>query len=475
MPKIHLGFVSPEPEDAKPEPWRLHRAYFKSKIGGFPAWLNPDNTPTVKCDNCQSAMVLLVQIYCPMEQAFSYHRVLYVFMCRDEECHLEYKVDIDIDKVVADVESTGLSETNVPSPKNHMEPHKTQTKLKLPYKVFRCQLPQINLFYLPTPTPNYDSDKRISELADRKLASDFCFNCGQTAKNRCKNCKAVAYCNKNCQTIHWKTMHKKVCKKCDDDKAATGNKNFIYPTSQSAWSYKENEVVCEPEPKLKDLKDKNSKHGAASEKELLEKFHKNSEFTDQEVDETVDSKTYKIDKTFVKFVQRLNREPEQILRYLSNFEEKLELVVNYETQKLDEEAKHISKCKFCGGPRCLEMQITPQILNYIKPDENPLKKVGGNSKKNTARSRNRNNSVNLAKTKENIDKYIDFGLLNIYTCEDNCKFSENYSEEVITRHYPSDKNTVYARNSDDSETESESESESEVEGSDESGSTDFEG
>ena len=41
-----------------------------------------------------------------------------------------------------------------------------------------------------------------------------CANCG-TIENlrRCNGCKTVSYCSVKCQTIHWKSNHKKQCKK----------------------------------------------------------------------------------------------------------------------------------------------------------------------------------------------------------------------------------------------------------------------
>lgn len=42
-----------------------------------------------------------------------------------------------------------------------------------------------------------------------------CAYCGKGGKKlkKCNNCRAVAYCGKECQTLHWHAHHKKVCHK----------------------------------------------------------------------------------------------------------------------------------------------------------------------------------------------------------------------------------------------------------------------
>lgn len=421
MPRIELGFPLPETE-----PWRLHRAFFKSKIGGFPAWLNPDNTPSVRCENCKNSMVLLLQIYSPQNQRYSYHRTIYVFMCRDAECHQEFRVEPSL--------ATSNSKS---SHEKEKEDDFTKVCLKLPYKVFSTQLSQRNLYYQLQPAKNYDNDKTITKTADEKLASDFCFNCGQKATSRCKNCKMVAYCDKICQTIHWKTMHKNSCKEYvkainsgkKSKKSSGSSSNFIYPTSQSSWSYKELEIATEREPKLHD-----SSKGDTVDKinnSLLEKYK--TDFDQEEIDNLKINKKLKIDKVFLKFQTRVSRVPDQILRYIPVFDPRLELFVN------DQQITTLPPCPSCKGPRILEFQIMPQILNFIRPDENPLMK---NTNK-TSKSRKAGGKISSADLLG-----VDFGLLNVYTCQDVCDHSKNlkttnYLEEHISRHFPSDKNAVF--------------------------------
>jgi len=511
MPRIDLGFIP----SGTIEPWKLHRAFFKSKIGGFPAWLNPDRTPSVICDNCKSSMVLLLQLYAPREESYSYHRTIFVFMCRDVECHQEYKYEVqqvdDIERKIREscnISSAGGATNNNSNngrfSSTSMETEEpVKTPLKLPYKVYRCQLPQKNMFYDSNPSSNYENDRSVVVRADQKLANDFCFNCGQCAKSRCTKCKAVAYCCKNCQTIHWKTMHKTKCQAWQEasSKQKSGtknnnkkkggkngkgsrqkssssisnqvkNSNFVYPNSQSSWSYNEMEIIVEPEPKVDKIK--NQKELDRLNKQLMAE-HKN-ELKQEEVDQTVTNKNLKIDKYFLKFQNRLNRDPEQILRYYEFYDQRCELKVSKtqaeECKKYSQRSgtKLVPPCPYCKNDRSLEFQITPQILNYIKPEKNPLNNhlLGKNNRKITA---------------SDLEKMIDFGVLNVYTCDKNCDYMKlmnncssedpnnqsNYSEEQILRYYPMAKSTVYEVESTDtgmdySENE-ESESESEYEGS----------
>ena len=50
-----------------------------------------------------------------------------------------------------------------------------------------------------------------------------CAKCGQRAALRCSRCKAVHYCNRTCQSAHWKGSHKHECRKPGDEAKAIGD------------------------------------------------------------------------------------------------------------------------------------------------------------------------------------------------------------------------------------------------------------
>lgn len=70
----------------------LTNKYFPSKVGGKPAWLDLQNIPKpsdLECAECKEPNVFLCQIYAPNEEKVEcFHRTIYVFMCRNQNCNL---------------------------------------------------------------------------------------------------------------------------------------------------------------------------------------------------------------------------------------------------------------------------------------------------------------------------------------------------------------------------------------------------
>ena len=80
--EVELGFLmSPE------EGWRI---WDSAKFGGKPWWLNPTKIPTlsdIQCKCCEKPMCFLMQLYNPCNShENAYHRSLYVYVCRNQEC-----------------------------------------------------------------------------------------------------------------------------------------------------------------------------------------------------------------------------------------------------------------------------------------------------------------------------------------------------------------------------------------------------
>lgn len=65
--------------------------FMPTKIGGKPKWLNLDNIPNksdIECKICKQRLIFLLQIYAPFDKYdYSYHRMLYIFCCRNIKCH----------------------------------------------------------------------------------------------------------------------------------------------------------------------------------------------------------------------------------------------------------------------------------------------------------------------------------------------------------------------------------------------------
>lgn len=68
----------------------LARDRFPSKVGGFPAWLDPEHVPEAShltCSRCERVMRFLAQIYAPIDDIDeAFHRTLFVFCCVTPSC-----------------------------------------------------------------------------------------------------------------------------------------------------------------------------------------------------------------------------------------------------------------------------------------------------------------------------------------------------------------------------------------------------
>lgn len=167
---VELGFIEEETEG-----WKLSSAFFVSKVGGHPAWLNLKDLPApteLKCPSCELPTQFLLQIYAPLDENETFHRVIFVFICSRKRCCVERN-----------------------SNKNLL--------------VFRCQLQRQNDFYSVQP-PNME-DKELAEINPQKFGNTLCRMCGCKGGLKCGACKKVSYCSKEHQQFDWKLFHKKEC------------------------------------------------------------------------------------------------------------------------------------------------------------------------------------------------------------------------------------------------------------------------
>ncbi|ORY84848.1 programmed cell death protein 2 [Protomyces lactucae-debilis] len=161
-------------------------------------------------------------------------------------------------------------------------------------------------------------------------------------------------------------------------------------SSQEDEQFALNEIVSESEPAdVASTKEKEDKKHAAVlvENDGSEKYTK-----------------VKGDGAFYKFSKRLQKAPEQVLRYYrteqllaSSHEAALWIA---DAQQLAD--KDIPACA-CGAARSLEFQMMPTAISFLGQDE----------------------------TKQDS---IDYGVLNVYTCNEACRLgNEGYAEEVCWR------------------------------------------
>ncbi|KAL6051200.1 Programmed cell death protein 2, variant 2 [Balamuthia mandrillaris] len=306
--KVFLGFVEKAPRRLINYPFLL------SKVGGKPVWLIPKGVPSseqLQCPHCEAPMPLLLQVYAPLSHEDSYHRFLYVFACKDGACH--------------------------------------QRLLNGSFKVLRCQLPKDNPYYLPVPPspspsspsqqqqqqqqqqkPNKEKEKEETDTESESEEEDddapryrfvppstftTCIICGAGAPKRCGKCKAAHYCSRAHQVLHW-PQHKLQCASLDANSKQQDANNISKEEEEEEEQHPalwpEFEIVTEAEgPPTETEK-------ALSEKELKERYGAIPVVHPQgkdDPDADFEMK-YQADGSFVKFQQRISRDPDQCLRFV---------------------------------------------------------------------------------------------------------------------------------------------------------------
>ncbi|PVU86645.1 hypothetical protein BB561_006616 [Smittium simulii] len=298
-----LGFIEDDmysPTDA-----------FVSKVGGTPNWLHytqPLNSASVTCKNCKEPMILLLQLYAPEDiPAQAYHRVLYLFTCRNGKCH-----------------RAGFKES---------------------FSVLRSQLSKENEYYTIQKLSNtseyddkenedsYQSETEYSEsetdesyentLRPGIIEPKLCIVCGLSGTHSCSKCKNQYYCSKEHQLVDWTLgQHKTNC-----DYEILSETEVITKAKKTPI---EGTVIGKPEE-----------------------------------DELDEDSIVEVDKPFLDFQQRISHNPTQILRYARNadYDKDCEpLWVNSFGKPSDD---NIPKCELCGSERTFEFQVMPQLLNYL--------------------------------------------------------------------------------------------------------------
>lgn len=336
----------------------LKSQYFPSKIGGKPAWLSfkplPDSS-TLKCQICKEPMCFLLQIYAPENLERAFHRTIFIFVCRNGAC----------------------SEVN--SSKN--------------FVALRCQLPLHNEFYPSTPIKSVEEEEESKKV---EQFSKLCSLCGCLGDKQCAKCKNVAYCDRSHQVLHWKMVHKNECCRMITDKSVemtAGIKNdSMFPEFELVI---ESEVLADGEksneesPNEKSEEEKMKEYEAfLRENDLDEKSGVGkTNFDDLEAFETTD-----VDKVFKKFSKRIERNPEQVIRYDRGGSP---LWATDFTP-----GNGIPDCSICGSPRIFEFQVMPHLLHHLNVDD--------------------------------IGKSLDWATVAVYTCAEACSIPNfGYSTEFV--------------------------------------------
>ena len=147
------------------------------KLGGRPLWLTLGGgapLPSCACGACGQPLLLLAQVYAPLEDAEAqhddaYHRALYVLACARGAC------------------------VNVAGRAGGV-------------RVLRSQLPRANALLPPNAD---DAIERPAWVSTPE--SPLCCLCGFPAPSRCARCRGPRYCSRAHQLAHWRLGHKGEC------------------------------------------------------------------------------------------------------------------------------------------------------------------------------------------------------------------------------------------------------------------------
>uniref|UniRef100_A0A2M4BST4 Putative pcdc2/rp-8 programmed cell death protein 2 n=1 Tax=Anopheles marajoara TaxID=58244 RepID=A0A2M4BST4_9DIPT len=308
---VDLGFLEPC------ESWLLTNKFFRSKLGGKPAWLELKNLPKPEellCTRCDKPLAFLCQVYAPIEEnAGCFHRVLYVFVCISASC-----------------ESDGNGRT---------------------IKVLRSQLPRRNAFYA------YDPPDETVESPAVTSPVPLCVVCGCRGPKRCGRCQLVNYCGVVHQRLDWSAGHKPVC---GEEHSSVAEKR-----KHTTFVFSECEIVTEPEeqeskPKLSEEE---------NEKRQMEEFERLKsegkvgvldELPEEELDKYAGTVDQAEDKVFARFKKRTADAPDQVLRYERGGTPLWLSPIVPQT---------VPDCERCGSRRIFEFQVMPQLLSFLERDE----------------------------------------------------------------------------------------------------------
>ena len=324
---MELGFV-----EKVRDPSELSSAFFPSKVGGKPEWLDLQNLPspeTLSCGHCKSPLVFLLQVYAPLSDGddSTFHRTIFIFLCKDPKCH----------------EQSGSR----------------------CFRVLRCQLPEVNDFYRPSTGDNKpvtDPADQLERLQLNKTSSDdsaaperdlsshlfidsgsssttdemraksdlnsgatssaaeplnqlpppppLCVVCGVAGPKSCAKCKQAAYCSREHQIHDWKSGHKLFCADLAKGKSCCTDYDPSVGVTLPLF-----EIVTEPEPDVSSLEGQQER----SVEERMADYHKyvsTQKLSECDVKkepshkESVKEK--KSDKQFRAFKKRIALEPEQV-------------------------------------------------------------------------------------------------------------------------------------------------------------------
>lgn len=239
------------------------------------------------------------------------------------------------------------------------------------------------------------SERESLAQADRQAVSR-CIVCNLLGELACTGCGAASYCSLEHQQIHWNNHgHSKACG------SSSAGVKFGFEPELLLVSEDEPDAGVGRENMLLELRKtlEAMKLVIPSDSKQLKTVPK----SEREIEEGYEKTLVDVDKAFLLFQKRVIRDNEQVLRYARVYtdedyfpsEDKEPLWVRDDQRP---SLQQIGCCSNCRQPRTFEFQVMPQILNHLQLDH-----LDSNT--------------------------LDFGVIAIYTCPNDCNISENFLEE----------------------------------------------
>lgn len=181
------------------------------RVGGKPVWLNPVQIPSTAdliCKHCNSPMIFLLQIYCPLDDVDNaFHRSLYVFICKKKKCVDNgsvkcFRCQLDRTNEYYPYNSKSINAENENDVVSINDSEESMENSSKDVKIVQSNDDSNN-----NSDGNSNSD---SDLKSKVVLPRLCALCGCKALNSCSKCKIATYCSREHQMRHWKE-HKLQC------------------------------------------------------------------------------------------------------------------------------------------------------------------------------------------------------------------------------------------------------------------------
>jgi pre-rRNA-processing protein TSR4 len=343
---VRLGYL--EPLEAGPLPQHPLGTSF---VGGKPHWLQPELPPppaVIACGTCTAPMAFLLQLYAPTDEETSFHRTLYVFCCKTPSCH----------------QSSSSC-----------------------FRVLRCHLARKNAFW---PFDLAGLEHVPQEQLSRRAPT--CRVCGAGGPKLCGRCRRPHYCSRLHQALDWKGGHSDECP------LPAPPLHLGLCRAAQVWCFPAFSLLDEPEPPAEE----DSADPAVLEGQERQRYEALAPFLKEHEDGKPEEYQSTKDKSLRLFHKTVARMPQQVLRYYPSGVAAPPVLLSPEQPPLP------PPCPACHAARRLELQIMPQLLYYLKPEN-----VATGASLETAS--------------------IDWGTLLIYTCSKDCGAEGAYMPEHLWR------------------------------------------